>query len=74
MYTKHKACVLESSYSKMALSSLFFFLFFKNNRVAPAISSEICAGDSGQRMGCDKEEFQAKKYEKAIGRDKLNGE
>ena len=72
MYTKHKACVLESSYSKMALSSLFFF--FLNNRVAPAISSEICAGDSGQRMGCDKEEFQAKKYEKAIGRDKLNGE
>lgn len=42
--------------------------------MAPAISWEISAGDAGERMGCDEEEFQAKKYEEAIGRGKLNGE
>ena len=67
MCTKHIACVLESSYFKMALSSLFFFVcFFLSNRVAPAISSKICAGDAGQRMGCDKEEFQAKNMRKQL--------
>ena len=64
MCTKHIAYVLESSYFKMALSSLFFF--FLSNQVAPAISSKICAGDAGQRMGCDKEEFQAKNMRKQL--------
>lgn len=58
MCTKHIACVLESSYLKMAHSSLF--VFFLNNQMAPAISWEIPAGDAGQRLGCDEEEFQAK--------------
>ena len=40
--------------------------FFLSNQVAPAISSKICAGDAGQRMGCDKEEFQAKNMRKQL--------
>lgn len=66
MYKTHSLCLEIAELFQDGSFKSVLFVFFLNNRVALAIASEICAGDVGQRMGCDKEEFQAKNMRKQL--------